>query len=73
MAAKDKCPGHEHFYGAVVVGERGQVVIPKEARDNMGIVAGARLIVLDAQGKGVLLVKADNLREMAEHILAKVK
>lgn len=32
------------FVGSVTVGERGQVVIPAEARDQMGLQAGDRLL-----------------------------
>lgn len=34
------------FYGAVTVGERGQVVIPAEARASLGIKPGDKLIVM---------------------------
>jgi AbrB family looped-hinge helix DNA binding protein len=37
----DKC-----FYGAVTVGERGQVVIPAEARSDMGIRPGDKILIL---------------------------
>ena len=37
----DKC-----FYGAVTVGERGQVVIPIEARTEMGIKPGDKILIL---------------------------
>jgi AbrB family looped-hinge helix DNA binding protein len=37
----DKC-----FYGAVTVGERGQVVIPAEARSDMGIKPGDKILIL---------------------------
>ncbi len=61
-----------HFYGAVTVGERGQVVIPSGAREDMGIKPGDKLIVLGAHGKGVMMLKPDQLREMAEKILRNV-
>ena len=35
----------KHFFGTVKVGERGQIVIPKEARDKFNIKAGDSLVV----------------------------
>lgn len=58
-----------HFYGAVAVGERGQIVIPKEARDDFGIKPGDKLVVLGRGGRGIVLLKADKLKEFAEKIL----
>jgi AbrB family looped-hinge helix DNA binding protein len=58
-----------HFYGAVAVGERGQIVIPKEARDDFGIKPGDKLVVLGRGGRGIVLLKADKLRAFAEKIL----
>ena len=57
------------FYGAVAVGERGQIVIPKEAREQFGIKSGDKLVVFGRAGRGIMLVKADKLRKFAEHIL----
>ena len=34
------------FYGSMTVGERGQVVIPAEARRDMDIAPGTKLIVM---------------------------
>jgi AbrB family looped-hinge helix DNA binding protein len=43
----------KHFYGAVSVGARGQVVIPKAARKEFNIKAGDRLIVMGKPGGGL--------------------
>jgi len=76
MAKPSKGNGHgcfeKHFYGSVAVGERGQVVIPKEARDTLNIKAGDRLIVLGAGDKNIMLVKADQIKKLAEKILKEV-
>lgn len=61
-----------HFYGAAVVGERGQIVIPKEARDSFCIKTGDKLVILGRPGKGILLVKSEQLRKFAEQILSKI-
>jgi len=44
------------FYGAVVVGERGQIVIPAEARRDMQITPGERLIILGSPQENMLMI-----------------
>jgi AbrB family looped-hinge helix DNA binding protein len=36
----------DHFFGAVTVGERGQVVIPAEARKRFDIAPGDKLLIM---------------------------
>jgi AbrB family looped-hinge helix DNA binding protein len=53
------------FYGAVVVGERGQIVIPAKARRDMGIAPGDKLLVLRGpQGNMLMATKSDSLLKM---------
>ncbi len=52
-------PRGKHLFGNVKVGERGQVVIPKEARDLFGIKPGDKLVVLGEEGQGLALCKED--------------
>jgi len=47
------------IYGTVKVGERGQIVIPKEAREQFNIKPGDSLIVFGRRKRGIALVKAD--------------
>jgi AbrB family looped-hinge helix DNA binding protein len=53
------------FYGAVVVGERGQIVIPAEARRNMNINSGEKLIVLGGpqERPALMIIKAESILE----------
>ncbi len=60
------------FYGSVTVGERGQIVIPKEAREAFHIQPGERLILVGHPKKGLMLAKADELREFAKKLLENV-
>ena len=48
----------KYLFGVVKVGERGQIVIPKEAREIYGIKAGDSLMVLGDQ-KGIALLKTE--------------
>ena len=53
-------PKGKHVFGSVTVGERGQIVIPKKARDIFKIKPGDNLLVLGDEGQGGLaLVNAD--------------
>jgi len=64
-----RCEKAKHIFGSVKVGERGQVVIPKEAREIFDIKPGDILLVLGDIERGIALVKADALQEFARKIL----
>lgn len=53
------CPKGKNILGSVTVNERGQIVIPKAARDQFNLVSGQRLIVLTNDGEGIALVPAE--------------
>jgi len=66
-----KCRTRDHFVGAVTVGERGQVVIPSEARKKLGIQTGDRLLIMCHPDKeGLALFKMGAVREFLEHLTA---
>lgn len=46
-------PKGKYFFGAVTVGERGQIVIPKKARDVFGIAPGDQLLILGDEERGL--------------------
>ena len=59
-----------HLYATVKVGDRGQVVVPAEARKDLDIKLGAFLVVKTGrQQKALTMVKADAMRELAEKIM----
>lgn len=61
---KDKAsygPGGRGFYGAVTVSERGQVVIPAQARRDHGLEPGDKLLVLGDPEQGLALMKMELL------------
>ncbi len=57
------------FVGISKVGEKGQIVIPKEVRDMFDIKAGDCIVVLADKAKGIALVKSETLEDMTEKIL----
>lgn len=62
-------PKGKHIFGTVKVGERGQIVIPKEAREIFNINPGDTLLVLGDEKQGIAVVKADVMEEVAVNIL----
>jgi AbrB family looped-hinge helix DNA binding protein len=65
----ETCKDGKHIFGSVKVGERGQIVIPKEAREIFGINPGDMLMVLGDEKRGIALVKADKFRSFAMKML----
>ena len=62
-------PKGKHIFGTVKGGERGQIVIPKEAREIFDINPGDSLLVLGDEEQGIAIVKADVMKEVAIKIL----
>ena len=57
------------FVGICKVGEKGQIVIPKEARKLFDINPGDSIIVLCDKEKGIALVKSDFIEDLTEKVL----
>ena len=58
------------LYGTVKVGDRGQVVIPAQARKELDIKPGDLLLVMTGRNRrGITMFKADAMREFAEKIM----
>ena len=51
-------PKGKNIWGSVTVNERGQLVIPKAAREKFGLSGGQRLIVLSDE-QGIALIPAE--------------
>lgn len=58
----------DKFVGICKVGEKGQIVIPKEARDMFDINPGDSIIVLCDKAKGLALLKADAIEDLTDKI-----
>ena len=61
------------FAGTVRVGEKGQIVIPKGARDLLDIQPGDTLLVLADKKRGIAVTKDDVLLQQFEAILGTEK
>ncbi|MBO5897499.1 MAG: AbrB/MazE/SpoVT family DNA-binding domain-containing protein [Clostridia bacterium] len=58
-------PKGKHIFGTVKVGEKGQIVIPKEARDLFDIKAGDTLLVLGDEQSGIVVTRPDVMNDVA--------
>ncbi len=59
------------FVGICKVGEKGQIVIPKEIRTMFDISPGDSVIVLCDKEKGIALLKADVIDGLTDKVLKK--
>jgi len=57
------------IYGIVTVGERGQIVIPKEARRKLKIKPKEKLLVLGGPNNSIVITRAEQVREFATKLL----
>ena len=68
-------PKGKNIWGSVAVGDRGQIVIPKGARDLFGLTGGKRLIVLSDEN-GIALIPDEafmkNMKKALEYMDKKI-
>lgn len=65
--------GFGKFYGSTTVSERGQIVIPAQARQEMGLEPGAKLMIFGALGaKGLILMPAETVTHFLQRSLERV-
>ena len=70
-------PGGKHMlgmhknrvFGTAKVGDRGQIVIPQEARHFFGISPGDTLLILGNEASGLVVTKPQVLHDLADEIL----
>lgn len=59
------------YVGVCKVGEKGQIVIPKEIRNMFDIKPGDSVIVLSDKEKGIAILKADVIDSLTDKVLNK--
>lgn len=65
---------NKRLYGTATVGTKGQIVIPAEAREELGIKPGDRLYAVCAMNSiGIVFLKEESMEEMVEHLTAQVE
>ena len=63
----------QRVFGTAKVGDRGQIVIPKEARELFGIKPGDTLLILGEAETGLIVSRPDVLNNLVDEILNNVK
>jgi AbrB family looped-hinge helix DNA binding protein len=78
MIGCEYMPGGKHIlgkskqqrvFGTAKVGDRGQIVIPKEARELFGIKPGDTLLILGESETGLVISRPEVLSKLANQIL----
>ena len=60
-------------FGTAKVGDRGQIVIPKEAREMFAIKPGDTLLILGESDTGLIVSRPEALNDLADKLLNSVK
>ena len=63
----------QRVFGTAKVGDRGQIVIPKEARELFGIKPGDTLLILGEEDTGLIVSRPEVLSNLANRIFDGVK
>ena len=63
----------KRVFGTAKVGDRGQIVIPKEARELFGIKPGDTLLILGEEETGLIVSRPELLSDIANQIFDTVK
>ena len=62
----------QKVFGTAKVGDRGQIVIPKEAREFFGIEPGDTLLILGKSETGLIVTRPETLNDLANMIFDSV-
>ena len=62
-------PIGKHLWGTVTIGSKGQIVIPKNARDTFDMKEGDRLVVLGDESQGIALIKSEIFEKQMQEML----
>jgi len=67
MAKQEDC-----FYGTATVGEKGQIVIPAEARQALNIEKGEKLLIFGMGEETIVITKLSRIEQIAKHLTVKL-
>jgi len=57
------------FISTVTIGEKGQIVIPKPAREMFDLEPGDTIVLLPDKKRGIALVQNDRMMSIAESVM----
>ena len=63
----------QRVFGTAKVGDREQIVIPKEAREFFGIEPGDTLLILGKSETGLIITRPETLNHLANQIFDSVE
>lgn len=65
-----KCMKRHHIYGTATVNDKGQIVIPADARKELGIEPDTKLMIIGGNMKNVLhIVPAEEFEKKMQGVL----
>ncbi len=62
----------DSFYGTATVGEKGQIVIPAEAREALKIDKGEKMLVFGMGNDMLVITKLSKVEQIAKHLASKL-
>lgn len=66
-------PKGKHIFGTVTVGDKGQIVIPKKAREIFSISPGDRILILGDESQGIALLKEKDMLNLLRQTLKEMR
>ena len=67
-AEKPKAPKGRYIFGTVTIGDKGQIVIPRDARNKYGIKPGDALLMVGDE-RGMALVKTEIFQSAVDQVM----
>lgn len=69
-----QCSIDDCFYGSVTVGERGQIVVPAEAREELGIKPGDKLLIMrHPVFQGLMVAKFESIKDYYDEFMREME
>jgi len=65
--------GERYFISSVKIGPKGQIVIPKEARDMFGLQPGDTIALMADREQGIAIQTADQLHPFLKQVFSRVQ
>ncbi|NTU69599.1 AbrB/MazE/SpoVT family DNA-binding domain-containing protein [bacterium] len=60
---------HNHeFFGSTIIGERGQLVVPREARTKLKLEKGEKVLVFGVGNKGIFITKLSSFKKLSAEL-----
>ncbi len=66
-------PKGKHIFGTIRINDRGQIVIPKKARELFGIEPNDALVILGDEAQGIAILKAEVFERAMNQAWAEIK